>query len=470
MQQLSAQDAQFIYMQSGNNLTHVTGVNIYDPSTAKGGNVRFKDIVGHIASRLDTSPLFRRRLYQLPFHFDHPYWVEDEHFDVEAHITHARLPEPGDWRQLCIQIARRHSQPIDMNRPLWDMLVIEGLDQIPHFAKGSYALITRIHHAAIDGASAMHFFSGLSDKDAKGTPAIPLLDARGEIGEVPSARDILGRAILANVSSPFKLIKALQGFAPALVDMVKPDRAGDEPDKPKASLPQTRFNGAVSPHKVFEAVTWPLADFKVIRKKVAGATVNDVVLAVTAGGLREYLESHGELPDEPLVAVAPINARSKAGDEAMPGNNISAMTVKIWTNIADPLERLAAIRSATKEAKEAKSGLGARMMTDLSQHIPSFNLAALGRLLSMEKFALKFTNLFVSNVPGANQQLFMNGARLTHQYGLTPISNGMGLFVVAMSYDGNLSFNLISDRDIMPDIGYFRECLERAFRALRDAD
>lgn len=469
MPQLSAQDAQFLYMQSGNNLTHVTGVNIYDPSTAPGGKVRFKDIVSHITSRLDTSPLFRRRLYRLPFDFDHPYWVEDNHFDVEAHITHARLPEPGDWRQLCIQIARRHSQPIDMNRPLWDMLVIEGLGHIPHFAKGSYALVTRIHHAAIDGASAMHFFTGLSDKDAKGTPAIPLPGTPSVIGGVPSAGEILNRAVLANLSSPYNLTKALLGFAPALMDMVKPSLAGDSEEEPKASLPQTRFNGAVSPHKVFEAVTWPLAEFKAIRTKVPGSTVNDVVLAVTAGGLREYLESHGELPDEPLVAVAPINARSQTGEETLPGNNISAMTVKIWTNIADPLERLTAIRNTTKEAKEAKSGLGARMMTDLSQHIPSFNLAALGRLLSTEKFALKFTNLFVSNVPGAQQKLFMNGARLTHQYGLTPISNGMGLFVVAMSYDGNLSFNLISDRDIMPDIGYFRECIERAFAALRDA-
>lgn len=469
MQQLSAQDAQFLYMQNGNSLTHVTGVSIYDPSTAPGGKVRFKDIVGHIASRLDTSPLFRRRLYRLPFDFDHPYWVEDEHFDVEAHISHARLPEPGDWRQLCIQIARRHSQPIDMNRPLWDMLVVEGLDHIPHFAKGSYALISRIHHAAIDGASAMHFFTGLSDRDAKGTPAIPVPDAPSAIGKVPSAGGIVSRAVFANLSSPFKLTKALLGFVPALMDKVKPDRTGDGSEEAKVGMPLTRFNGAVSPHKVFEAVTWPLADFKAIRKKVAGATVNDVVLAVTAGGLREYLESHDELPDEPLVAVAPINARSQEGEEAIPGNNISAMTVKIWTNIADPLQRLLAIRSTTKEAKEAKSGLGARMMTDLSQHIPSYNLAVLGRLLSTEKFALKFTNLFVSNVPGAQQPLFMSGARLTHQYGLTPISNGMGLFVVAMSYDGNLSFNLISDREIMPDIGYFRECLERAFAALRDA-
>ena len=166
MQQLSAQDAQFLYIQTANNLTHVMGVYIYDPSTAPSGKVRFKDIIGHMQSRVDTSPVFKRKLYRLPFDLDHPYWVEDEHFDIEAHISHCALPEPADWRQLCIQIARLHSKPMDMNRPLWDMTVIEGLGGIKGFAKGSYAIATRMHHAAIDGASAAHFFISMSDKDA----------------------------------------------------------------------------------------------------------------------------------------------------------------------------------------------------------------------------------------------------------------------------------------------------------------
>lgn len=169
MQQLNPQDAQFLYIETGNNLTHVMGVNIFDPSTAPGGKVRFKDIIEHVESRLEYSQVFKRRLMRLPYDFDHPYWVEDEFFDVEHHMFHSRLPEPGDWRQFCIHLARHFSRPMDMNRPLWDMYVIEGLDRIEGIPKGSYAIATRVHHAAIDGASAMHFFSALSDID----PGVP---------------------------------------------------------------------------------------------------------------------------------------------------------------------------------------------------------------------------------------------------------------------------------------------------------
>src|SRR3546814_3510355 len=138
LKQLSAQDAQFLYTQTANNLTHIMGIYIYDPSTAPGGFVRFKDIIAHVESRVHTSPLFRRRLHRLPLDVDHPYWVEDEHFDVEAHMTHARLPEPGDWRQFCIAVARWFSKPMDMNRPPWDIYIIEGLDRIAGIPPGSF--------------------------------------------------------------------------------------------------------------------------------------------------------------------------------------------------------------------------------------------------------------------------------------------------------------------------------------------
>ena len=174
MQQLSTQDAQFLYIETGNNLTHVMGVNIFDPSTAPGGRVRFKDIIAHVEGRLDWSPVFRRRLMRLPYDFDLPYWVDDEYFDIEHHMFHGRLPEPADWRQFCIHLSRHFSRPMDMNRPLWDMYVIEGLDRIEGIPKGSYAIATRVHHAAIDGASAMYFFSAMADSDAEGTPATPM--------------------------------------------------------------------------------------------------------------------------------------------------------------------------------------------------------------------------------------------------------------------------------------------------------
>ncbi len=466
--QLSAQDAQFLYIQSATNLTHVMAVYIYDPSTASGGKVRFKDIIEHMRKRLDVSPMFKRKLYRLPMDIDHPYWVKDEHFDLEAHISHGRLPEPGDWRQFCIHVARHHSKPLDMTRPLWDMYVLEGLDNISGFAKGSYAILTRIHHSTIDGVSGAHFFAALSDKDAKGTPAIPLPEGQPVVNDLPTAAEILSRAVSSTVTSPVKLAQAMLKFAPALMSSAQKNLTGGD-EKAESGVPETRFNGPVTPHKMFDAITFDLEELKKMRLKVNDATINDVVLAICSGALRHYLTKHKELPKVSLVAVAPVNARSRSGDEANPGNNISAMTIKIWSNIADPVKRLEAIRDTTRETKAAKSGLSARIMTDLTKHIPSVTMAGVARILTDERFAPKMSNLMVSNVPGPQIQLYMNGAKLTHQYGLAPLAHGMGLFIATPSYNGTISFSVISDRKIMPDVEFFRECLQRAFNELRDA-
>lgn len=468
LQQLAAQDAQFLYGQTPNNLTHVTGVNIYDQSTAPGGKVRLKDIIEYVSQRQDHSPLFKRKLYRLPFDMDHPYWIEDEHFDVEAHISHLRLPEPGDWRQFCIQVARLHSKPMDMNRALWDMTVIEGLDRINGFEKGSYAIVNRIHHAAIDGASAAQFFLSMSDIDNKGTPAIPNPKMDWDIGDVPKPTDYMQRSMFSTATSPVKMMNALMKFTPALVDAAQKSISGKE-ERTKAGVPETRFNGAVSPHKMFDGTTFDLADFKAIRKKAEGATINDVVLATVGGALRKYLMKHKELPEQSLVGWAPINARTRDGEDQTPGNNISAMTVEIGSDIDDPLDRLEVVRDLTRDSKAAKSGLSARVMTDLTKHIPGATMAGVARIMTNERFAPKMSNVFISNVPGPQFPLYMNGAKCTHQYALAPLGNGMGLFVATPSYNGQMSFNVTSDRKIMPDIDFFIECIEQSFEALKAA-
>ena len=348
MEQLNPQDAQFLYMETGNNLTHVTGASIYDPSTAPGGKgdgvpVRFKDIIAHIENHLHTSPVFTRRLLRVPLELDYPYWVNDEYFDIEHHIHHGRLPEPGDWRQFCIHLARYHSRPMDMQRPLWEMYVIDGLDDIGGVPKGSYAIATKIHHCTIDGASAVKFFAAFSEMDAKGTPALdtPAVDMSGF--SKPSAVDITRRAMISNIRSPVRMAETLLRTAPALLQGVRKSmrpRVSSE----KVEVPDTRFNVPVSPHKMFDATGFSLDDFKQIRKAVDGATVNDVVLAVCSGGLRRYLSAHRELPEESLVAWCPINARTKGSSEdSTPGNNITAMTAQIHTDVDDPLECLRAV-------------------------------------------------------------------------------------------------------------------------------
>lgn len=473
LKQLSAQDAQFLYTQTANNLTHIMGVYIYDPSTAPGGFVRFKDIIRHVEARVDTSPLFRRRLHRLPFDLDHPYWVEDEHFDIEAHMSHARLPEPGDWRQFCIAVARWFSKPMDMNRPLWDIYVIEGLDRIEGIPRGSFAMLHRVHHAAVDGASGAHAFIAMSDIDAQGTPAIaepPPLEA---LGRAPSSAETVTRAWSASMQSPVKFMNALMKVSPAIVASARKSIAEGGM---AAGVPETRFNVPVGPHKMFDGTTIALADVAEVRKKVPGATVNDVVLTTVGGALRKYLEKHKELPGESLVAVAPINLRGKekgAGPggkgASTPGNQVSAMSVPVRTDIADPLERLAAIRDYTVEAKEAKAGVSARLMTDLSQHIPGATMAAVARILTSERFAVRGTNLFISNVPGAQVPLYLAGAQLVQQYGMAPLANNMGLFVATPSYNGRIAFSIISERAVMPDIAFFRACIDASFADLMAA-
>jgi diacylglycerol O-acyltransferase / wax synthase len=460
IKQLTAQDAQFLYMQTANNLTHIMGAYIYDPSTFPGGVIRFTDIIRHVESRVDTSPLFKRRLHRLPLDMDHPYWVEDEHFDVEAHMSHARLPEPGDWRQFCIATARHFSKPMDMNRPLWDIYIIEGLDRIPGIAPGSFAMLHRVHHAAVDGASGAHAFIAMSDRDAKGTPVIANPPSAETLGNAPNTAEVLSRAWSASLQSPVKFVNALMKMSPAILSAARKTIADGGMT---AGVPETRFNAPVGPHKMFDAAFVSLADVALIRQKVPGATVNDVVLATCGGALRLYLAHHRELPKESVVAVAPINRRSKNSNADSPGNQVSAMSVPIRTDIADPLKRLAAVRDYTVEAKEAKAGISARVMTDLTQHIPGATMAAVARLLTNERFAVRGTNLFISNVPGAQIPLYMAGAKLTHSLAMGPLANNMGLFIATPSYHGHISFSITSDRAIMPDIAFFRECIEASF-------
>jgi WS/DGAT/MGAT family acyltransferase len=220
---------------------------------------------------------------------------------------------------------------------------------------------------------------------------------------------------------------------------------------------------------MFGAVELKLADLAVIRKLVDGATINDVILAICSGALRRYLQAHAELPQQTLVAVAPINARQGSGADEVPGNNISAMTVELATNVADPVQRLQAIRDYTRDAKEAKAGLGARVMTDLTRHIPGATLAGVARLVTNERIARNQANLIITNVPGPQYPLYMNGSRLTHQFGMGPVTHGLGLFIAAFSYNGVVSICITADRPLVPDVDVLCGCIETSFGELRRA-
>jgi WS/DGAT/MGAT family acyltransferase len=469
MDQLSPQDAQFLYMESEDNLTHVTSISIFDQTTVPDGEVvRFKDILAHIEGRLHMSPLFKRRLVRVPLELDFPYWVDDENFDLEYHVRHGRLPEPGDWRQFCIHMSRYHSRPLDMTKPLWEMFVVEGLDNIDWLPKGSYAIAAKIHHAAVDGKAIIDFFGAMADIDNKGTPAVPLNMAKLRRSPQPSLLDMAVRASWHTLRSPIGITDAVMRAAPSLYNLAHGALRSQKEEK--YGVPDTRFNSIVSPQKMFDARAFSFADLKAVRAAVPGSTINDVILAVCGGGLRRYLQHHDELPDEPLVAWVPINARrDNASDPDAPGNNVTAMTAPIYTNIEDPIERLTSIQRATQQSKAAKSGLSARLMTDLSRHVPASTQVIASRLVLRAGMRARLCNLFVSNVPGPQVPLYMNGALQVGSYGMAPLVDGMGLFIATPSYNGQVTFNVTSTREIMPDIDFFVECLEQSLSDLKAA-
>jgi WS/DGAT/MGAT family acyltransferase len=469
MDQLSPQDSQFLYMESEDNLTHVTSISIFDQTSVPDGKVvRFKDILQHIEGRLHMSPLFKRRLVHVPLELDFPYWVDDETFDLENHVAHGRLPKPGDWRQFCIHMARYHSRPLDMNRPLWEMFVVEGLDNIDWLPKGSYAIATKIHHAAVDGTAIADFFGAMSDIDNKGTPAIPLNMAKLRRSPKPSLLDMAVRATWHTIRSPIGITDAVMRSAPNIYRLAQ--NALSSQKKEKRPIPETRFNAHVAPQKMFDAKVFQLADLKAIRQAVPGSTINDVVLAICGGGLRRYLQHHDELPDNPLIAWVPINARRKSSaDPDAPGNNISSMTAPIFTNVEDPIERLRCIHEATQQSKAAKAGVSARVMVDLSKHVPASTQVIASRLVLRAGASQRMCNLFISNVPGPQVPLYMNGAMQVSTFGMAPLANGMGLFIATPSYNGKITFNVTSTRDIVPDIDFFVECLEESLNDLKTA-
>lgn len=474
MKQLSAQDAQFLYMETNKSLSQVTSVAILDPSTAPGGKVRFKQIIEHVRSRLHTSPIYKRRIYHVPLELDYPYWIEDEHFDIEYHIRHSRLPHPADWRQLCIHLARFHTRPLDMQRAPWEMYVIEGLDNIEGIPKGSYAIATKIHHAAADGMAIVNFFGGLLDIDANGTPVMPVSKkVTSERFERPSPMQMTARGLINGLRSPVNVGKSLMRHAPNIFRHTQKQviQRNQDNNHTKQRVPITRFNLETSPHRVFDSTTFDLVEFKPIRGIVKGATINDIVLTVCSGALRKYLGHHKELPAESLRAFVPVNVRAPKGslkETEQPGNNISTMSPLLYTNIKDPLERLQAIYQETKEQKATRKGLSARLMTDVTRHIPASTQLLAARLALRSEMAGRMTNVCISNVPGPQVPVYMNGAKVVNQMGLGPLADRMGMFIAVTSYNGQISFGITSCRRTLPDIELFMDFVRDSFAELQE--
>ncbi len=481
MRQLSGLDYAFLQLERGNNFMHVAGLGIYDPSTAPGGKVRFKDILRFFSARIERFPHFRRRLFTVPWMLDRPWWVEDAELDVEFHVRHIALPRPGDWRQLCIQVARLHSRPLDRSKPLWEAYVIEGLHNVPGVPPGSFALYTKVHHALIDGEAgseltrAIHSLSpdDVETEDAAGV-TVRIADRE------PLAIEIYARAIANNLQKLPELTRfsidaatLAAGLGAGLVRRMAGDRArlrdkltalvsGDLTATLPRLPPATRFSGPVSAHRVVEAVGVPVAELKNIRQKVGDATINDLFLTIVGGALNRYLGSRGELPAVSMVAGVPMTVRG--ADKTQDGNRVGMTLMPVHSEIADPLERLAAIHADAAKAKRVSGALGKDLVMNALEVLPAPLADAVLRNIRIPKLSL-----IVSNVRGPDSALYMAGARLVLHAPLSIVVDGIGLNCTGFSYAGTLCICAVSCREMLPEPDAFAACLREAFADLAKA-
>jgi diacylglycerol O-acyltransferase len=470
MKQLGILDAAFINLEQTNTPQHVGGLGIYDPSTAPGGFVRFKDVIASFERRLGKMSLFRTRIVEVPGGLDRPYWIKDANFDVEFHLRHIALPEPGDWRQLCIQVARLHSRPLDLSRPLWEAYIIEGLDNIPNLPTGCFAVYTKMHHSLVDGAGGSSFMTALHDLQANPVGDDEAEDEPRLVDTDPGVAELLSRASVNGVKNSLQLVRSTARNTLAMGKYAL-DIARKKIPAPDVSAPKTILNRAVGPHRVFDAAEFPLTGFKQI-KNAAGVTLNDVALGVIGGALQRYLLSRGEASDEgSLAAAIPLNMRTRR-DTTADNNQVGSVFASLHTDISDPLERLHAIRLATVEAKEsgeASPMVDAMKLAGVFSPVISQAAAGFWSRNELSRFIPMNVSTCISNVAGPDFPLYCAGAKMVDYYGLGVLTPGMGIFHLVFSYYGKVSLSVLADRDIMPDPEVYHDFLVKSYKEIYHA-
>ncbi len=463
MKQMQGLDAAFVAFEQPNAPIHIGSIAIYDPSTAPGGFVRFKDILHFIRHRLHLAKTMRQRMVKVPFGIDYPYWIEDPNFDLEYHVRHAALPKPGDWRQLCILTARTFARPLDLTRPPWELLIVEGLDNVDGVPKGSYAILSKVHHAAIDGVSGvdlMHALHTLTPDVQEIPDPDPWKPER-----MPSQLGMFARGYVRGFTNPLRQAKVAADSIPGMYKIAKGAIKGDFDIASTLSTPRTRFNGKVSAHRVIDGRSFALADIKKMRILADGATVNDVMLSIVGGAMRAYLIDKDELPDETLAAMAPISVRADNEKNAM-GNQVSAMRAPLGTHIEDPVERIAFVNSETQKSKAMTNALGARQMAEMSKLSPALYMGIGARLYSQWGLANRIRPIFntvVTNVPGPPVPIYSTGARLVNIFGNLCLLDGVALGHVVQSYVDKITVTATACRDAMPDPAFYAECIQASF-------
>jgi diacylglycerol O-acyltransferase len=462
MRQLTSLDAQFLALESPTTIGHVSGLAMLDPSTAPGGKLEVADLCDLVAQRLPLLPPMRWKLVEVPFGLDHPSWIEDPDFDLDFHIRELALPPGADDEKLAEQVARIVARPLDRSRPLWELYLIHGLPD------GRVAMLTKIHHAVVDGFSGAEILAALLDPSPEGRDVPD--DDHPAAERVPSDVEMLARGLLNVPLHPLRMLRAAPATLPylgalpgtrdfpglGLVTRVaqrltpgaSSDILGEFPTRP---APPTPFNGPISPHRRFAFGQLSLDAVKAI-KDAYGFTVNDVIVALCAGAVRRWLIDHDALPDEPLLAMVPVSVRSPEQIGTF-GNRVSVMVVPIATDEPDPAKRLERTHDTLIVAKDRHKALPADLLTDVTRFIPpALSARATRTMLSVLADRRPPLNLIISNVPGPRIPLYCAGARLEAHYPVSVIADGVGLNITVMSYLDHLDFGIVVDREMVPDV------------------
>lgn len=467
MKQLTGVDLSFLLMETPNSYGHVNGLSIYErPSEDFDPFTTVKERLGIMVGHLE--PL-RRKVVQVPFDLDRPYWVEDADFDLDFHVRHIGLAPPGAADQLAEQVARIVGRKMDRSRPLWEAYVIEGL------ADGRWALLQKTHHATIDGASGVIMLRMFTDLTPDAVYGYEPVEWEGE--QPPSTSDMLQRATRNLVMNPVRGARLSLGIVRDVADTagihgvsdlaskardgianVARRSSGQEEESPRASLPlspapSTPWNKSITAHRRFAMRSASLENLKRL-KEATGGTLNDVVMAICTGALRSYLIEKDALPDEPLRAMVPVSIRT--GKEEDPWTNrVSSIVAELPTNCDDPLERVMLCREAMNVAKRQFDLVPAEALAEATDYTSPVVAASAIRLVARSKISDRVNspiNVVISNVPGPRNALYFAGAKLDAYIPVSTIAEGVGLNITVHSYEDRLDFGLISDRDLVPDL------------------
>jgi WS/DGAT/MGAT family acyltransferase len=437
---LTGLDSSFLHLERDAAHMHVAGCMIF-----QGQAPTYDEMVEQISSRLHLVPRYRQRLAFVPLNQGRPVWVDDPHFNIGFHVRHTALPSPGGEAQLKRLAGRVFSQALDRSRPLWEIWLVEGL------ADDRFALLSKTHHALVDGVSGVDIFTVLFDTSPDPMPVAPpdhdwvprplpsgaqlLADALRERATVPAE---IARGVRATLRGP-RHVAGRVGRALGGVSAVA--RAGMQ------AAPPSALNVRIGPHRRFTWVRGDLDDYKAI-KNALGGTVNDVVLAVVAGALGRYLRMHGEATDELVLrAMVPISVRADVERGAL-GNRVAAMWAPLPIGVTDPAQRLLQISRAMDGIKESGQAVGAQVLTELSGFAPPTIMAQAARLQARQRLF----NLVVTNVPGPQFPLYMLGRELDAMFPMVPLAENQALGFAIMSYNGQLNFGLNADYDALPDL------------------